>query len=358
MQFSALFLGVFALASPALAQGVNVALFSDTVGPSQSFGAAANQPGVWNRVVATTSAQIPLVDLAGAPTTITVTKLDTANTVFAVQIDNPATTGDDELLMDYLADPEPTGTWIVEGLRSGAYSVYSYAWAPDSSTYISGVTVNGGTESNVGGAWPGGYILGTTHALDFVFVPAGGAIMITVRGVSGCPCGSFNGFQLKPNVTPSSGYCFGDGTDAACPCGNPGGLGRGCNNTAGMGGARLNVSGFASIAHDSLSVSVTGAIPFGPCLFYEGSARANTLAPFGIAFGNGLRCAGGTTNRLGIRFADASGAASTAGVLSALGGAVANTTYHYQAWYRDSPNFGACTAGFNLSSGVSLAWVP
>lgn len=180
-------------------------------------------------------------------------------------------------------------------------------------------------------------------------IPAGGlgTISLAISGATTCP-------------TPFSVFCAGDGTDRGCPCNNPGLAGRGCENTAATGGAQLSSAGIASIAADTLVLSANDAVPFGPGLFYEGDARVNLSAPFGAVFGNGLRCAGGTTHRLEVRFADGAGSSNTTVSLSGFGAALAGNTYHYQVWYRDQGNVGTCIpgAGFNLSNGISLAWSP
>lgn len=169
---------------------------------------------------------------------------------------------------------------------------------------------------------------------------------------------------LKLPNTISTAFCSGDGTDAACPCSNVGLAGRGCENTSSTGGASLSTSGLASVSADTLKLTSSNAVPFGPGLYYEGDMKANPSAPFGVPFGNGLRCAGGATNRLEIAFADAAGMASTTVALGAFGAAVAGTTYHYQLWYRDGAvggTLGTCVgtaAGFNFSNARSLTWVP
>lgn len=160
--------------------------------------------------------------------------------------------------------------------------------------------------------------------------------------------------------TPTNSYCSGDGSDTACPCGNQGLPGRGCDNTAASGGAQLASFGAASIAADTLVFSATSAVPFGPGLFYQGSTTANPAAPFGIAFGNGLRCVGGTTPRLEVQLADGTGASGTTVPIHVLGSCVASDTRYYQLWYRDAGNVGTCAPGFgfNLTNALSLTWLP
>lgn len=149
----------------------------------------------------------------------------------------------------------------------------------------------------------------------------------------------------------SLSFCFGDGSGTACPCGNAGASGNGCGNGAFASGAQLSSSGVASVSADSLVLSCTTAIPFGPGLYFQGSASA---AP-GIAFGNGLRCVAGSTPRLEIRVADGLGSSSTTVAIHAFGAAMPGDQRFYQLWYRDQAGF--CTGtGFNLSNAVGLTW--
>lgn len=345
---------VLALSKPTTAQGVNVDIGVASPGPSASFGAAAGQPGVWNAVSGAASGPVALVNLAGSASAVTLTR--TSGSASDVAVDNPGTSGNDELLMDDITYPLTTSTWTIGGLAAGTYGVTTYAWAPDNALYVTGVVVNGNAPTNVGGAWPGSFVLGTTHAFDNVTIPAAGTITITLSAFASFA--SFNGFQIKPGATPAVGYCFGDGTDTACPCGNAGVAGRGCNNTAASGGAGLFSAGVASVSGDTLVLIGGRAIPFGPGLYFQGSTPANPAAPFGIATGNGLRCAGGVTSRLGIRIADAMGTSMTAAPIHLLGSTAPGDNRNYQLWYRDTPDFGACTSGFNWSSGLNLTWGP
>src|SRR5439155_26321822 len=92
--------------------------------------------------------------------------------------------------------------------------------------------------------------------------------------------------------------CFGDGSGTPCPCGNlsPSGAQTGCLNSTGSG-AQLNASGIPSTSNDSLVLQGVG-MTNGPCLYFQGTAQYN--GGQGAVFGDGLRCAGGTTIRLGI----------------------------------------------------------
>ncbi len=167
-------------------------------------------------------------------------------------------------------------------------------------------------------------------------------------------------FAIRPiiQVGPpplGTGFCFGDGTSNACPCGNSGASDRGCaNSTAGSVGAKLTAVGVASVTADTVVLTATDIT--GPGLFYQGSGTSD------IVFGDGKLCAAVGIIRLGVVF-------PTAGAASYPGGLTPNPVNiqgvvpaggglrHYQTWYRDAVAF--CTAStFNLTNGLSFTWVP
>ena len=150
-----------------------------------------------------------------------------------------------------------------------------------------------------------------------------------------------------------TGYCPGLANN--CPCGNGGTAGAGCANTSGSG-ALLVASGLPSVSGDTVQLTASGLPASVPVLFFQGTNALN-----GIAFGDGLRCVGGATQRLAIRFA--SGGVATYGTGGDLPLSVRGSVdptgqrLHYQAWYRDPMTF--CTpAAFNLSSAVTVHWAP
>jgi hypothetical protein len=190
---------MIAVAGSAFGQAFNVDLGANTTYPipSPSFGGAAGQVGVWNAVDATSAVATPLVAASGAVTGATLAHTG-GNGNF--QVNNPGTTGDDQRLLDDVQDLGGTGgtsTWTFSGLAPGNYSVYVYAWAPDSPTlYLTDVTVAGGaagTQTCGGGTFPG-YALGVTHVVDST--SSYGALTLTVATNTGF--GSVNGFQLAP----------------------------------------------------------------------------------------------------------------------------------------------------------------
>src|SRR6202008_4056147 len=107
----------------------------------------------------------------GAGTFATVSGSD--NSGYGFVFDNPGTAGDDGKLMDDAHDGALTLTFA--GLLNGDYDVYTYAWAPDSGTFLTNVSVVGSPNpmQAIGGSWPGGFAQGVTHAKHRVSVTNG-----------------------------------------------------------------------------------------------------------------------------------------------------------------------------------------
>jgi hypothetical protein len=163
---------------------------------------------------------------------------------------------------------------------------------------------------------------------------------------------------LPPCRPPGFGYCF--GTAVACPCGNAGVAGHGCEHSFGLGGALLFGSGEAKVSADSLLLRCENLPPTTAVLFFQGTLQAG--GGLGLVFGDGLRCAAGAVIRLatknsvcskanyGVTIGDV--AVSIRGAIPAAGG-----TRDYQAWYRNAAAF--CTPStFNLSNGYEIVWMP
>lgn len=186
-------------------------------------------------------------------------------------------------------------------------------------------------------------VIGTVPPLCFTLCGAG---CITISVVVACQ---------PPPGTP---YCPGDGSGTACPCGNASAVGadRGCTNSLGNSGQVLG-TGVASVSADTVVLAADG-MPNGPALYFQGTTPLNAGA--GVAFGDGLRCAGGTIVRLGVR-TNVSGASQFPAVgnpgLAQTGGAAGGSVQRYQVWYRDSATF--CTgATFNLTNAYEISWAP
>ena len=154
-------------------------------------------------------------------------------------------------------------------------------------------------------------------------------------------------------ISPAIAYCFCDGASAfpGGICGNPGAPGNGCANGANPNGANLSASGNAGPG--TLVLLGQGATPGQPGLFFQGD---NQIAGGdGVAFGDGIRCAGGGVVRLQVVAADATGASNTSVDIYAAGGISPGDVKNYQLWYRD-PALSPCGATFNLTNGIQIHW--
>ena len=364
------FLSILTLltAAPAFAQSVNVDIgesASNSV-PSNAFGAAAGQPGFWNLTSGAGAHSTPLADLAGNASSVTLASAGGSS----FSSNNAGTSGDDQNLMDDSSDPGPTPvSWTFSGLAAGTYAVYSYAWAPDDATYISRVAVAGSSDGqqNVGGTWPSGYALGVTHSLHHVTVSAGGSIVVTISVSANYA--TIDGFQLvkQGGGSPFVSICDpGVGGVSACPCSNaPSGTGRGCNNSAGTGGASVAASGVPSLAADTVVFTSSNQTANGMTIVLQGDAVLST----GSAFGQGVRCVNGTLKRLYLKSPGGTGGitAPVGGDLSvsaqsaSLGDSIPAASHrYYMTYYRDPTVLGACaaTSTFNGTNAVDVTWAP
>jgi hypothetical protein len=164
-------------------------------------------------------------------------------------------------------------------------------------------------------------------------------------------------------VAPGNPLCYGDGSQAtACPCGNTGSIGHGCDNSSGTGGAVLSATGVAALSLDVLQLTSSGEKPSASSVFLQGStSNAN-----GSVFGQGVLCAGGTLKRLYVKNAAAGVVVAPIGAdlpvharSAALGDTIApGSTRYYQTYYRDPTVLGGCSSGstFNVSQALSVVW--
>lgn len=153
----------------------------------------------------------------------------------------------------------------------------------------------------------------------------------------------------------------------ACPCANPpAGSARGCNNSAGSGGASVQASGSRSLAAPTLVFTSAGELPTATSILLQGSA----LLPSGAVFGQGVRCAAGSLKRLYSRSAVggsvtlpdlAGGAPSIPARSAALGDPIAAGQQRwYLVFYRDPVVLGGCPAisTFNATNTAAVLWAP
>jgi hypothetical protein len=158
-------------------------------------------------------------------------------------------------------------------------------------------------------------------------------------------------------------FCFGDGSNGACPCGNQAspGHGNGCVNSIGAA-ARLASIGGPLLANDTLLLTSAGEVGGAASIFLQGSSATTPSA-----FGDGLLCVGQSLKRLYVHAAQGgSVTAPQAGELgvsaqsAAQGDAILpGSTRYYQVYYRDdAASFCPPPAGstWNVSSGLAIAW--
>ena len=96
-------------------------------------------------------------------------------------------------------------------------------------------------------------------------------------------------------------FCFGDGTGAACPCGNssPVGNEEGCLSSLAVGG-RLRATGIARVLAPCDNFTLVGTqMPNSSALYFQGTAQQSSGN--GSPFGDGKRCASGSIIRLGAK---------------------------------------------------------
>ena len=178
----------------------------------------------------------------------------------------------------------------------------------------------------------------------------GGEIALLVR------LANMRTLVVRADPTPEIfAVCPGDGTQAACPCGNSGGAGRGCANSVSPEGALLSGTGIARVSNDTFTLTAS-AMPNSLALLFQGT---DDEFP-GVPFGDGIRCVSGTVLRLGQRVVNG-GTATFPGPgepsLSVRGAIPesADTSRLYQCYYRNAASF--CTsATFNVTNSISVTW--
>jgi hypothetical protein len=190
-------------------------------------------------------------------------------------------------------------------------------------------------------------LIGTGITLDYDLNPrVADDPLIPNLGVGGLEIGIY---ELP--VVNQIAFCGGDGFIQPCPCGNFAGVVEGCANSTGVG-AKLIAAGSASVLADDVTLLGSDLAAGEPGLMFAGSNQVNT--GFGLPFGDGLRCVGGTVVRFGIQFADGSGNSTFGPGLLAGSGYMPGDTRHFQLWFRDPA--GPCGSSFNLSNGLTITF--
>lgn len=141
------------------------------------------------------------------------------------------------------------------------------------------------------------------------------------------------------------------------PCGNHDAT-AGCQHSGGIG-AVLDGAGTTSVTTDNFVLNASQTPSSSVGLFFMGPVATQA------AFGDGLRCVGSPTYRLGVSAMTAAGTGSYGpGIVArsyTFGTPASNitpgTTWNFQLWYRNAAAF--CTPStFNLTNGLSVVFTP
>jgi hypothetical protein len=321
---------------------------------------------VWNQVSAVSASSLRSWD--GSPTAVSVF-LDDPNPGCTTGVepffayDYVGSSGEDEALLDDRYSPDQfVISCTFQGLAPGDYVVDTIGVRLCPSFVEVSVVGSPDPPQTPSGTWSGAYLQGETYARHRKTV-TDGTIRIDFRVLGHLADYMFlSGIQLDmgEQELPGVPLCFGDSSAAACPCSNAGGPARGCQNSAGTGGATLFATGTAD--PDTVVLHSFGELPNSLSIFLQGNA---SIPP--VAYGDGLRCAGGTLRRLytkaasgGEAIAPAPGDPSITVRSAQVGVPIPpDGRRYYQVYYRDAnPGFCAAPQGstFNISSAVRIAW--
>ncbi len=173
---------------------------------------------------------------------------------------------------------------------------------------------------------------------------------ITVATSDECGNGTFEVIKLTVKIPPGRGTPFCFGTQAACPCGNNGLPGHGCDIAQQTGGVCLNDVNFLPNGSGGGTVQLMGVgFPLGTNPTVVAIRSPLTQAPSPL--GDGVLCLGGQVHRLATQ------AAADGKVLFNHVHTQGAGRFYYQLWFRNPPAaFCNAQAAFNLSNGLELQW--
>jgi hypothetical protein len=362
-----LVLATAASAPSARAQDININCGPPPT-PSAQYGAASGQVGYWNSVPWSPNT-LQLLDLAGQPTN--------AWTVNSNTCDNDSCAGGCGVCPGFSGSQDDQaflGSWMnadcfdvhsvqIWGLEPGRYAAYLYTYGCAAIPYA-GVDMYVNNHiwysfSSPGVIWQGSWTGFPVGRCAFE-ATAGGYLNFVPSGAYET---GFAGIQLVKLDPTGQVSCLGDGTGAACPCGNFGLPGHGCRNSHALRGAELGASGTASLSFDTLGLNCGYEPPGAASIVLQGN---QVIGP--VVFGDGLRCAGGSLKRLFFVNASAAGSlseppnsyTSVSSRSAALGDVLQPGDLRvYQVYYRDpDPNFCPSPQGstFNVSNAVEIVW--
>jgi hypothetical protein len=230
-------------------------------------------------------------------------------------------------------------------------------------------TCAAGYAANFATDYPSGLANCNVHQKNLIDLQGQGwqdASTATVSGFPLCPIYYAGNWLIRACVQPGGSstapFCAGDGSLAtACPCGNNGLVGHGCENSAATGGALLSATG--STSPDTMVLTSSSELPSVLSIFLQGSANLTS----GAVFGDGVRCVNSNLKRLFTHNASGGSVSAPSGSdlsitarSAALGDTIApGSLRYYQTYYRD-PVLSFCANppgnSWNVSSGIQIQW--
>lgn len=199
---AAVSIGLFGAVGAAHAGGLmsfNVDFGTGAGKPLPDFAGAGGQTGSWFTVADFNEGGSEIANILDEEVGVFV---DASLPFGAASFDHPSTTrGFGALLDDYLDLHSVPSQVFVTGLSAGTYDIYIYAWAPDVPAFATSVSIQDEIVGTIGGAWPGGFVEGTTHAYRRVTLGADEQLAIGLFGVGK---GTLNGMQIVSVPTPSA----------------------------------------------------------------------------------------------------------------------------------------------------------
>ncbi|HZW06341.1 MAG TPA: hypothetical protein VFF65_04390 [Phycisphaerales bacterium] len=199
---------VAAAVTSAGAQSINIDFGTANATPAAGYSAAAGLGGTgfWN---AYAGGPMALADLSGSPTGAAISG---GATGFLGSSNDPATLGDDDLMVDDFIGIPFIDTWTVTGLAAGTYDVYGYTWT--FTALPSGFDVNGQGVQAVGGAWPGSFQPGL-YSLHTVTLAASQPLVVNLYSINGA-IGVISGLQIVQVPAPSAAALVACSALASC----------------------------------------------------------------------------------------------------------------------------------------------
>jgi hypothetical protein len=197
------------VASSATAQDINID-FSATPAdvPPASFG-AVGQPGTWNGIAPVPGGPaVPVVDVNGAPTGVTVSIPKFGSTVSPTfKLIDPSLPLDvTALLEDGISAGDLPESLTIAGLRPGEYDLVLYGYVPTHFSWETWFLAPGGQQITQTFPWPGDFQLGMTHVrVRQAFATGFPVFWANPTGLGAGEFGWFSGMQIERVWKPLGG---------------------------------------------------------------------------------------------------------------------------------------------------------